>query len=232
MQWTPLTAIKTGVVGINQGHWKLYLWLPTFDFPLVVNSIYGHTHTQPAPKPKFSVTSVGGVVLNQWRLTSQSPSKSNTESKHIWGSGAKPPVASGLQGQNPWLGCQGAKPPEADEVVILGTFFAFRLKAATWQIETHVSIIIHKTNRRKVCLAPHHTNNIKQQTQMEGCQKGTNKTTFINFLKKSIVPFRNHTRPSLISTRPNGHKKTFPRPCYGHQETDWWLFCDAPSVSQ
>ena len=24
-----VTAIKTGPVGINQGHWKLYHWLPT-----------------------------------------------------------------------------------------------------------------------------------------------------------------------------------------------------------
>jgi len=58
------------------------------------------------------------------------PGKSNLERKPIWGSRAKPPVASGVQGQSPWLGCQGAKPREADEVVILGTFFAFRLKAA------------------------------------------------------------------------------------------------------
>jgi len=31
------------------------------------------------------------------------------------------PFASRVQGQSPWLGCQGgAKPPEADEVVIPG----------------------------------------------------------------------------------------------------------------
>jgi len=25
-----MTTIKTGAVGINQGHWKLYRWLPAW----------------------------------------------------------------------------------------------------------------------------------------------------------------------------------------------------------
>jgi len=44
----------------------------------------------------------------------------------------------------------GAKPPEADEVVIPGKKLTFRLKVATSEIETHFSIIglIHETNRQ------------------------------------------------------------------------------------
>jgi len=35
--------------------------------------------------------------------------------------------------------------------------------------------------------------------------------------KKSLAPFRDRTRPSVVSTRPKGHKNPFPRPwfiCY------------------
>ena len=43
-----MTAIKTGATGINQDHCKLYHWLPTYDFPLVVNSDnYGHKYIEP-----------------------------------------------------------------------------------------------------------------------------------------------------------------------------------------
>jgi len=41
-----MTAIKTGAVRINQGHRKLYHWLPSYGFPLVVNSIYGHKYIE------------------------------------------------------------------------------------------------------------------------------------------------------------------------------------------
>jgi len=33
-----------------------------------------------------------------------------------------------------------------------------------------------------------------------------------NFVKKSPVPLRDHTRPSVVSIRPNEHENPFPRP--------------------
>jgi hypothetical protein len=46
----------------------------------------------------------------------------SAEREPIWGSGGFAP--SGVQGQSPWSGGQGAKPPEADDILILGYKFS------------------------------------------------------------------------------------------------------------
>jgi hypothetical protein len=46
----------------------------------------------------------------------------NAEREPVWRSGGFAP--SGVQGQSPWSGGQGANPPEANDILILGYKFS------------------------------------------------------------------------------------------------------------
>jgi len=81
------------------------------------------------PRPKLSVTSVG-VILNQWRLIPPNLPANRTLSARLYGGLGRSPHWPVGPKAKPLVRVPGGEAFETDEVVNLGTLFAFRLKAA------------------------------------------------------------------------------------------------------
>jgi len=77
---TDNNTIKTGATWINQGHCKLYHKLPTYDFPLVVNSDnYGHKYIEPFQRLCLLDINIWTIFSDIFKFLSRSSMRHDAE---------------------------------------------------------------------------------------------------------------------------------------------------------